>query len=58
MSISSIVYGINDVADISSSTPQFTADKARVGWNYQASGATDNIALKIFSEDGLTNTNN
>tara|TARA_R100000231_G_C5324587_1_gene164476 strand:+ start:245 stop:1432 length:1188 start_codon:yes stop_codon:yes gene_type:complete len=58
MSISSIVYGINDVSDISSSTPQFTADKARVGWNYQASGATDNISLKIFSEDGLTNTNN
>ncbi len=58
MSISSIVYGINDVSDISSSTPQFTADKARVGWNYQASGATDNIQLTIFSEDGFTNTNN
>ncbi len=58
MSISSIVYGINNVSIISSSTPQFTADKARKGWNYQASGATDNIALKIFSEDGFTNTNN
>ncbi len=58
MSISSIVYGINDVAEISSSTPQFIADKARIGWNYQATSPTDNIALKIFSEDGLTNTNN
>ena len=58
MSISEIVYGIDKVADISSSVPQMTADEGRLGWEYVAVNPTDIMNLTLFSEDGVTNTNN
>ena len=58
MSISEIVYGIDKVADISSSVPQMTADEGRLGWEYVAVNPTDIMNLTLFSEDGITNTNN
>jgi len=58
MSISEIVYGIDKVADISSSVPQMTADKGRLGWEYVSVNPTDIMNLTLFSEDGITNTNN
>ena len=58
MSISEIVYGIDKVADISSSVPQMTADLGRLGWEYVSVNPTDIMNLTLFSEDGITNTNN
>ena len=58
MSISEIVYGIDKVTDISTSVPQMTADEGRLGWEYVAVNPTDIMNLTLFSEDGVTNTNN
>ncbi len=58
MSISEIVYGIDKVGDISTSVPQITADEGRLGWEYVAVNPTDIMNLTLFSEDGVTNTNN